>query len=275
MIKIINIVFISIALQYNCFCQIIDSIDFKMYGRVLDDTFKTAVKFPIVTISSSDGNIYEIKGDSSGNYIFQKKISTKANKMEIRVSGKKQLAAKDKITIDTTKKDVKINRDYYLKPGLICIDTWILPNVYFEKNSLSYYPYVDEDLTLDTLLSIDSIFSDWVKLYLNTKTFQDAKIEIVSYAGYDENDSISMIRADFIYKKLISLGISSDKLIISNYNKDVFQFYKYRNGCHPYYIIEKQPLLIDKNYIDSLTDFKEKKAAEKLRRIVTFNWKWK
>lgn len=161
-----------------------------------------------------------------------------------------------------------------MSPSIVCIDTWQLPNIYFEKNSINinenFNPLFSDTLTL---LPVDSIFKHWVWNLLNNLSANNRKIEIASYSDYDENDSISTQRLNYFYDKLITSGLSKERLLKSNYNKANYNYYKFRDGCFPFYILEKQPILIDKKYIDALTDVNEIEYAKQLRRVITFNWK--
>ena len=79
---------------------------------------------------------------------------------------------------------------------------------------------------------------------------------------------------NLIYDKLIEYGVPSDILVKTNKGKHTREYYKYRDGCHPYYLIKNQPTVIDKEYVDSLSDEDQIQQAHQLRRAVTFKWKF-
>lgn len=251
--------------------QKIDSIVVCINGQIIDDTFKTAIRFPEIKIAFADGSSFIEKGDSLGNYFFKNKVRKSSNVALLTIFSKEYFTANEKVFIDTANSISVINKNINMTPSITCIDTWLFPDLLFKENSIIYNKYIKSS---DTLLLIDSVIADWVKYFLEKRSELEVKIEILSYSDYTENNRISRQRLELIYNKLISLGISPNKLIKKNCNKNPFSYYKFRDGCFPSYALKKEPLVIDKAYIDSLTNKVEKDSVKQLRRIVTFSWKF-
>lgn len=148
----------------------------------------------------------------------------------------------------------------------------MLPDFVFEKNSTDIL-YLINGRGDSVNVLVDTVMSKWIESWKAefTKSTWKTKIVIESFAGYDESNSISRKRLKLIYKKLIDLGISKKVLVKSNRNKRPREYCKYRDGCHPYYLIKNQPVIIDRYYMATLTD----KNIKHLRQVVTFTWRFK
>lgn len=84
------------------FGQATDSILLKINGRIIDDTFKTAIKYPHIEIYTTNGQVFEVNGDSLGFYYFEKVISKKSDKIMLSVNAKKYSTKHEKILIDSS-----------------------------------------------------------------------------------------------------------------------------------------------------------------------------
>jgi hypothetical protein len=270
--QILFILFVQISLP--CFCQDNGSLVLTINGHVLTSEPDLIAKYPKIKIHTKKDTYENIIGDSIGQFHFSKKINKDIDYIFVIIDGidnYKQF--NEKFQIDTSKQEFIINHNFTLEPEWICIDTWIMPDIIFGENSIEILKSINGNGLVDTLC-IDTILSSWRNRWRKEfeKVDWKTKIEIQGYADYNEENSISRMRTDFILKKLINLGIPRKILVISNKNKQTREYFKYRDGCHPYYLVQKQPLKIDKIYIDSINDIKDREQAKQLRRAVTFKW---
>jgi len=266
---ILFILLFQISLQ--CYCQDNDSLIFSLNGKVITAESNLTAKYPKANIIIDKDN-YIVTGDSLGYFIFNKKIKKGVNQTIIVIDGIENYKQSIfKLPIDTAKDYYKTKFEFKLEPEIICIDTWIIPDIMFEENSDKIiYSVHGNGNTIK--LPIDTVLIDWIKRWKKefAKSTWKTKIDIEAFADYDEDNSISKKRLKLIYNKLIGFGVPSKLLVKSNKNKQDREYFKYRDGCHPYFLVEKQPLIIDKTYIDSING--EKKQVKQLRRVVSFKW---
>jgi hypothetical protein len=270
-----HIVFIIIILISSaCYCQDNDSIVFTINGHVLTSESDLLAKYPKVVIRTKKDTYENINGDSLGQFHFCKKIGKDLDYCFVVVDGidnYKQFY--EKIYIDTSKLEYIINHSFTLEPEWICVDTWLMPDIIFAENSIKILKSVNGNGLIDSLC-VDTILNRWINRWKKefVKSSWKTKIEIQAYADYNENAIISKKRLNIIYKKLLDFGIPQKLLRKSNKCMQPRDYYKYRDGCHPYYLVKDKPLLIDEKYINSINDLKNNEEAKQLRRVVTFNW---
>jgi hypothetical protein len=263
-------IFILTTISFCCLGQPNDSILFKISGKVIEDSFKLAVRNPTITITTSDGQIAEAKGDSIGNYTASIHLSKTCKEIHIKITASGYFGVKDKIFITENADSIVLKKDYGIQFGPSCSDSFLPGDILFAKNSLIPEKYYIG--TADSL-SIDSSLYYFVQGF--KKHYDDFKIELVAYSGYDEDSSLCLKRLNLIYDELIAYGFPKRKLIKTAKYRQPREYYPYRDTCISYYMRLKQPYIIDEKYIASFTDQAEKEKAEQLRRVVTFNWVFK
>ena len=271
--KILLSIFLVLT-TVQSFCQKSDSVRFVMNGIVRTYQPNLVASNPTINVYFGKENHIKVIGDSLGNFSIDKVIKSDTNKVFIVIDGIDHYKQKIiKVSVDTL--DVFTVYELKLDPELICIDTRLPPDIIFNANATNI-SYLISGTGDSYNMQIDSVLVLWVENWEEefAKSDWNTKIVIKSYADYSENKSLSRQRMNLIYDKLIEFGVPSDILVKSNKGKQPREYYKYRDGCHPYYLIKNQPTVIDKNYIDYLSDEDKIHPAHQLRRAVTFEWKF-
>ncbi|PKP21429.1 MAG: hypothetical protein CVU05_06750 [Bacteroidetes bacterium HGW-Bacteroidetes-21] len=250
-----------------------DSTLLRLEGNVIESFLKTSIKYPTISIFFNPDLKYVIQGDSSGLFLFERMIPKKSFELMVKIEADgKYMGCRHKLSIDTNNAQNIICREFEISPLITCIDTWILPDLPFEMNKTKFNKYIYFNDREDSLWA-DSVIIIWSKRFLNNPNYEDQCIEIVSYSDYNERENVSKKRLEYVYKKLIDAGIPPEKLILTNRNKEKRNYYKYRDGCFPYYLVDNQPFIIDQELIKKTENDYDRELYSSLRRVVTFNWK--
>jgi hypothetical protein len=271
-----KLLFIFILSAGICKGQLSDSVTLKFSGQILYDTvLKKDFYNPQFKVYNSNFKFaFSVPVDSFGKFSFEKKINSKTENINVTIKCNKHRTFNEFIYIDSNLRIQYYQKNIQLKEDILCTDKWLLPNIYFEENSINIgkCPYPNIYTKEDEVLNFDSLL---ILTIVNLKRLiedRNCKIAIESYSDYYENRTISKVRLDYIYKKLVDVGIPEEKLVRVNHDKDTLEFFRYYDGCFPYSMYESDPLIVDKNYINSFNDNYELERAKQLRRIIIFNW---
>lgn len=227
--------------------------------NVISEETNEKVICPIATVYYESGNIIVIDGDSLGKIDIVDTIVTKTDKLYFEVEAEGRYSkVRSNLKLDTSLSYITIDTTIILRPEIICIDSWSLPNLYFKSNLIE----------LDSASQIvfeDCNIKEWIKYIVIPL---NCKVELISYVGYSEFDSIGMERLEFVRVKLNKLGLENEDIIC--FNKGQNDYYHSRlDGCFPYYLLNKKPLLVNEELVNRIP--LEKEYYESLRRVVIVN----
>jgi hypothetical protein len=239
--------------------------------KLIDSHNKKAIKLPEVKVKTFQGLDTLVTGDSLGNVLLN--VSFKRNQpfLIFHISKHNYYSSSTALPIDTNLTSIKIDTTFEISPQLICADNCILPDIYFDFNQSEMNQFTKKENSLDSINVIE-FMPFWVASSVANPPIKNAKLEIISFSDYNENNKISSNRLSIVSQKLISLGFPKDKIILTNKNKQDRIQIKYRDGCYPYYYFDNPHLKIDNNLIDSETNAIVEAELRKLRQVITFNW---
>lgn len=266
-------------LLFTAFATVVnaqDSLMIEANGIVIDSHLKSPVKEPIIRVMMNDGSRILHIGDTLGKFTFKEKIVGFDDEIFIVYSSSypNNFPKTIRYELDSNQTTLLLTDTIELDPMIVCVDTWMLPDIRFKKNSIEYYPYYFPENNQDSL-PIDTILTEWVRYFKDNPPDTSLCIEILAFADYSENDRISLKRLDYIYNYLIESGIPESKLIPINMNKKDREMYLYRDGCYPYYFYDNQPVIINIEKIKGAKNKNQEHYYRKNRMVVTFNWKLK
>ena len=239
--------------------------------KIIESENKKAIKFPEVQVKTFQGLDTLVKGDSLGNVLLKNSFKRNPQYLLLEISAQDHYTSKIGLPIDSNLTSIKIDTIFEISPQLICADTWILPDIYFDFNKSEMNQFTKKENSLDSI-NLETLIPNWVSNFIANPLVKNAKLELISFSSYEENDKISKKRLNKVKQKIINLGFPQEKIILTNKNKEDRIQIKYRDGCYPYYYFESPTLKIDKNLIDLETNQKIANELKKLRQVVTFNW---
>ena len=240
--------------------------------KLIDSYNKKGIPLPEIKVTTFEGIDTLVIGDSLGYILLNLKIKRNQQFLLFDISTKENYYnSKFILPLDTNLSSIKIDTTFEITPQLICTDTWIIPDIFFEFNKSEINQFTKKENSLDSI-NLDTLMPIWVSNFIANPPFKNVKLELVSFSSYEENDKVSKKRLNKVKQKLINLGFPQEKIILTNKNKEDRIQIKYRDGCYPYYNFENPNLKIDKNLIDLETNQKIAAELKKLRQVVTFNW---
>ena len=240
--------------------------------KLIDSYNKKGISLPEIKVTTFEGIDTIVIGDSLGYILLNLKIKRNQQFLLFDISTKENYYnSKFILPLDTNLSSIKIDTTFEITPQLICTDTWIIPDIFFEFNKSEIKQFTKKENSLDSI-NLDTLMPIWVSNFIANPPFKNVKLELVSFSSYEENDKVSKKRLNKVKQKLINLGFPQEKIILTNKNKEDRIQIKYRDGCYPYYYFENPNLKIDKNLIDLETNQKIAAELKKLRQVVTFNW---
>ena len=150
-----------ILFTVQSFCQRSDSIRFVLNGIVKTDQPNLVASNPAVNVYFGKENHIKIICDSLGNFGIDKVIKSDTNTVYIVIDNIEHYKQKIiKVSVDTLVKH-RIY-EFRLDPELICIDTWLPPDIIFNANTTSISHLISG--TGDSYnMQIDSVLMNWVK----------------------------------------------------------------------------------------------------------------
>ena len=240
--------------------------------KLIDSYNKKGIPLPEIKVTTFEGIDTLVIGDSLGYILLNLKIKRNQQFLLFDISTKENhYNSKFILPLDTNLSSIKIDTTFEITPQLICTDTWIIPDIFFEFNKSEINQFTKKENSLDSI-NLDTLMPIWVSNFIANPPFKNVKLELVSFSSYEENDKVSKKRLNKVKQKLINLGFPQEKIILTNKNKEDRIQIKYRDGCYPYYYFENPNLKIDKNLIDLETNQKIAAELKRLRQVVTFNW---
>ena len=240
--------------------------------KLIDSYNKKGISLPEIKVTTFEGIDTIVIGDSLGYILLNLKIKRNQQFLLFDISTKENhYNSKFILPLDTNLSSIKIDTTFEITPQLICTDTWIIPDIFFEFNKSEINQFTKKENSLDSI-NLDTLMPIWVSNFIANPPFKNVKLELVSFSSYEENDKVSKKRLNKVKQKLINLGFPQEKIILTNKNKEDRIQIKYRDGCYPYYYFENPNLKIDKNLIDLETNQKIAAELKRLRQVVTFNW---
>ena len=240
--------------------------------KLIDSYNKKGIPLPEIKVTTFEDIDTIVIGDSLGYILLNLKIKRNQQFLLFDISTKENhYNSKFILPLDTNLSSIKIDTTFEITPQLICTDTWIIPDIFFEFNKSEINQFTKKENSLDSI-NLDTLMPMWVSNFIANPPFKNVKLELVSFSSYDENDKVSKKRLKKVKQKLINLGFPQEKIILTNKNKEDRIQIKYRDGCYPYYYFENPNLKIDKNLIDLETNQKIASELKRLRQVVTFNW---
>ena len=240
--------------------------------KLIDSYNKKGIPLPEIKVTTFEDIDTIVIGDSLGYILLNLKIKRNQQFLLFDISTKENhYNSKFILPLDTNLSSIKIDTTFEITPQLICTDTWIIPDIFFEFNKSEINQFTKKENSLDSI-NLDTLMPMWVSNFIANPPFKNVKLELVSFSSYDENDKVSKKRLKKVKQKLINLGFPQEKIILTNKNKEDRIQIKYRDGCYPYYYFENPNLKIDKNLIDLETNQKIATELKRLRQVVTFNW---
>lgn len=240
--------------------------------KLIDSYNKKGISLPEIKVTTFEDIDTIVIGDSLGYILLNLKIKRNQQFLLFDISTKENhYNSKFILPLDTNLSSIKIDTTFEITPQLICTDTWIIPDIFFEFNKSEINQFTKKENSLDSI-NLDTLMPMWVSNFIANPPFKNVKLELVSFSSYDENDKVSKKRLKKVKQKLINLGFPQEKIILTNKNKEDRIQIKYRDGCYPYYYFENPNLKIDKNLIDLETNQKIAAELKRLRQVVTFNW---
>ena len=240
--------------------------------KLIDSYNKKGISLPEIKVTTFEGIDTIVIGDSLGYILLNLKIKRNQQFLLFDISTKENYYnSKFILPLDTNLSSIKIDTTFEITPQLICTDTWIIPDIFFEFNKSEIKQFTKKENSLDSI-NLDTLMPIWVSNFIANPPFKNVKLELVSFSSYEENDKVSKKRLKKVKQKLIKLGFPQEKIILTNKNKEDRIQIKYRDGCYPYYYFENPNLKIDKNLIDLETNQKIASELKRLRQVVTFNW---
>ena len=240
--------------------------------KLIDSYNKKGIPLPEIKVTTFEGIDTLVIGDSLGYILLNLKIKRNQQFLLFDISTKgNHYNSKFILPLDTNLSSIKIDTTFEISPQLICADTWIIPDIFFEFNKSEMNQFTKKENSLDSI-NLDALMPMWVSNFIANPPVKNAKLELISFSSYEENDKISKKRLNKVKQKLINLGFPQEKIILTNKNKEDRIQIKYRDGCYPYYYFENPNLNIDKNLIDLETNQKIAAELKRLRQVVTFNW---
>ena len=240
--------------------------------KLIDSYNKKGISLPEIKVTTFEGIDTIVIGDSLGYILLNLKIKRNQQFLLFDISTKENYYnSKFILPLDTNLSSIKIDTTFEISPQLICADTWIIPDIFFEFNKSEIKQFTKKENSLDSI-NLDTLMPIWVSNFIANPPFKNVKLELVSFSSYEENDKVSKKRLNKVKQKLINLGFPQEKIILTNKNKEDRIQIKYRDGCYPYYYFENPNLKIDKNLIDLETNQKIAAELKRLRQVVTFNW---
>ena len=240
--------------------------------KLIDSYNKKGISLPEIKVTTFEGIDTIVIGDSLGYILLNLKIKRNQQFLLFDISTKENYYnSKFILPLDTNLSSIKIDTTFEITPQLICTDTWIIPDIFFEFNKSEMNQFTKKENSLDSI-NLDTFIPIWVSNFIVNPPFKNVKLELISFSSYEENDKVSKKRLKKVKQKLIKLGFPQEKIILTNKNKEDRIQIKYRDGCYPYYYFENPNLKIDKNLIDLETNQKIAAELKRLRQVVTFNW---
>ena len=240
--------------------------------KLIDSYNKKGISLPEIKVTTFEGIDTIVIGDSLGYILLNLKIKRNQQFLLFDISTKENYYnSKFILPLDTNLSSIKIDTTFEITPQLICTDTWIIPDIFFEFNKSEIKQFTKKENSLDSI-NLDTFIPIWVSNFIVNPPFKNVKLELISFSSYKENDKVSKKRLKKVKQKLINLGFPQEKIILTNKNKEDRIQIKYRDGCYPYYYFENPNLKIDKNLIDLETNQKIAAELKRLRQVVTFNW---
>ena len=240
--------------------------------KLIDSYNKKGIPLPEIKVTTFEDIDTIVIGDSLGYILLNLKIKRNQQFLLFDISTKENhYNSKFILPLDTNLSSIKIDTTFEITPQLICTDTWIIPDIFFEFNKSEINQFTKKENSLDSI-NLDTLIPIWVSNFIANPPFKNVKLELISFSSYEENDKVSKKRLNKVKQKLINLGFPQEKIILTNKNKEDRIQIKYRDGCYPYYYFENPNLKIDKNLIDLETNQKIASELKRLRQVVTFNW---
>lgn len=265
---------LTASIIFSCFFSLVYSqkqTEALINLKIIESESKKTIKFPKVKIKTFQGLDTLVTGDSLGKVLLNLRIKHNHPFLIFHIAKQNHYSSKFTLALDTNLSSIKIDTTFEITPQLICADTWIIPDIFFEFNKSEINQFTKKENSLDSI-DLDTLIPIWVSNFIANPPFENVKLELISFSSYEENDKVSKKRLNKVKQKIINLGFPQKKIILTNKNKEDRIQIKYRDGCYPYYYFENPTLKIDKNLIDLETNQKIANELKKLRQVVTFNW---
>lgn len=248
-----------ITLPFSILAQ--KEMEFSMEIRVVSEETNKEVELPSASLVFSNEDFVFLFGDSLGCISFNERFNPKINSVRVQIKAEGHYSSKDLlIQFDTSLKELKIDTLIVLPPEIVCADSWTFPNLIFNSNSA----FLD---SASQVLFQDDQISEWIK---NVVIPLKCQVELIGYVDLNESNTVGVDRLQFIQTKLNKLGLLNENIIIINKAKADYYFNHFLDGCHPYYMFNVDPLLINKEYLNSIS-IEKKEYYQSLRRTVVVN----
>ena len=120
--------------------------------KLIDSYNKKGIPLPEIKVTTFEDIDTIVIGDSLGYILLNLKIKRNQQFLLFDISTKENhYNSKFILPLDTNLSSIKIDTTFEITPQLICTDTWIIPDIFFEFNKSEINQFTKKENSLDSI----------------------------------------------------------------------------------------------------------------------------